>query len=109
MVDSLVFFCGIHNSGSRCISDTFACPCDSSSYLPCSVSIGKVLALFYFILFVIFGSLEGGLFSEKEMEGEKIWDRGKMGDIGSSKQKENCGLDLFYERGIYFQLKKIKI
>lgn len=98
--------CGAPNCGSPWVSDSSAC----SSYpfppagLPCPASVWGIFTLLYCICFVVFGCclLEVCCFLKGD-EGEWNWERE---EVGSSRDRGNCGSDILDERRICFQGKK---
>lgn len=95
--------------GAR-VSLTLAC----SSYsfppvgLPCLASVWGIFTLFYCILFcgLWLLSLGGLLFFWKEAEGEWNWERE---EVGSSRDRGNCGSDILYQRRMFSRKKKSKV
>lgn len=98
--------CGTPNSGSWCVSDFLVCSWDSLSLIevPCPASIWGLLPCHIMSNFVLFCCclLEAcSLLKRKQRgsrsEGETGWSRAKR-----SRRRGNCGLEVFYDRIIYF-------
>lgn len=78
----------------RCVSDSLACSCDSSSFVAVfSNFCVRVFALSYCVLFCYVWLLCLGFcyFSEEEIEVGEIWGEGRLGGPGRNEGMGNCG------------------